>query len=736
MTCRGWLSCAVFAFIFNILFVGLVYSQLSNDSSQELELGGFPEGLPPPVRAKWNTDTQARLLNLRIPAPRGAILDRHGKMLAQSIVRKNLAFRFKKYASEQEAWEDFKTQVQQLGPNKQKGWEHTLNRLFSFKKSDVIDHYKNRRWFPFELIDVLSSEEEERVSKRLELLSSHSFILESVYSRIYPEGKFASHIVGRIGADPAPKSDKEIPSLIQGREKFLDPFFIEWSGREGVESKFDDLIKGQDGLARFYIDSDGHEVYRQMVERPQVGQSIVTTIDLEWQKVARAALEKKAKRGSFLLMDNRTGELLVAVSTPSVDPNVYVPNIKEKDFAAIRDNPNNPLLARAWQGQYPPGSTFKPLTALTAFENNLFGIPWYRDGVDDSLGTYASKWTRKDCPMDIQVGNNVFPNWYRKGSEGVLDVFNALARSCNTYFVPLGVELGSEKLIKTATRFGFGKTTGLDLDGEAEGAIPVKVKKNPDGTEEKVYFGPAHAANLSIGQGEFLVTPLQLLRVFSALATGGQAPTPKLVKQAQTEHQVVTQDFLMKEQNYLDPGLRPNHLRVLERGLMHVVHSSRGTGQYARSNKVVVAGKTGTAQWKHKDQYAVWFAGYVSEPNEYGGYDTPYSFVVSVEGDRGQSMGGATFCAPAVKELLDFIYKDKELPFVANVQDFNLKGGQPLPGDYPPGDRFNGIEERYYSDPSDEGGRYYRRERRPRRQQQPSYNYGTSRQYYRGLMEN
>jgi len=638
-----------------------------------LGLLGHAENLP--IKAKIHTDTEARILNLRIPAPRGAIVDRNGQMLAVSSVKKNLMFRFSKYKNTELAWEDFKTQLQLLGPDTAKGWGHTLESRFSFTKSQVLNHFKNRHWIPFELVSVLSDEEVKALEQRFSEIEKHSFVMEGVYSRLYPEGQIAGHVLGRIGAVPGVKPDSEIATYIQGREKFLDPMFVEWIGHEGVEAKFEDRLKGQDGLMEMYIDSDGSEAYRKLRKAPVQGHNIVTTLNLEWQKVARKALEKKAKRGSFLLMDNRTGELLVAVSTPSVDPNLYVPSISQEGFDKLRNDPDNPLLARAWQGQYPPGSTFKPITTLTAFEKGVFQIPWGTGETERSLGAYAEQWTVRDCPMDVQVGNNVFPNWFRKYPEGQLNLYNALARSCNTYFVPLGVEVGSTALVSMAKRFGFASLTGLDVSGEAPGALPQRIIKDENGKEEKVYFGDAHAANLSIGQGEFLVTPVQLLRAFSAIATGGKAPVPKLVKQIQDQNLNVLEEFVASgEDKYLDPQINPEQMKVIERGLYHVVHSERGTGMYAKSDRVIVAGKTGTAQWKHRDQYAVWFAGFVSVPNEVGGYDTPYSFVVSVEGDRGQGMGGATFCAPAVGELIEYIYKDVELPFQARLSDLSLPG--------------------------------------------------------------
>ena len=335
------------------------------------------------------------------------------------------------------------------------------------------------------------------------------------------------------------------------------------------------------------FDEDGNKILDELQIRPKPGGAVVTTLNLKWQKDAERILSRGKRRGAMVVLDCVTGEVLVMASTPSYDPNMFIPNISQKDYDALRNDPAGPLGARAFQGRYPPASTFKVLTVASALRNNK---------ITENTLVY--------CPASVTIGNHVFKNW-SKTPLGDINCVRALAMSNNPFMYQMGLKLGAEALMDTARAFGLGERTGLPIPDDP-GLVPTSdyMIRN-----YKRDFMSGDAANLSIGQGTLLVTPLQVAHMMSGVANG-YLPRLQLIKQIQDGNANVV--YAPKPQEVQRP--LPAYERALSsvrKGMREVVEA--GTGGRARLSYSSIAGKSGTAQWgpEREDKRLAWFAGFM-----------------------------------------------------------------------------------------------------------------------------
>lgn len=333
----------------------------------------------------------------------------------------------------------------------------------------------------------------------------------------------------------------------------------------------------------------------------------------------------------MVVLDCVTGEVLVMASTPSYDPNMFIPNISQKDYDALRNDPAGPLGARAFQGRYPPASTFKVLTVASALRNNK---------ITENTLVY--------CPASVTIGNHVFKNW-SKTPLGDINCVRALAMSNNPFMYQMGLKLGAEALMDTARAFGLGERTGLPIPDDP-GLVPTSdyMIRN-----YKRDFMSGDAANLSIGQGTLLVTPLQVAHMMSGVANG-YLPRLQLIKQIQDGNANVV--YAPKPQEVQRP--LPAYERALSsvrKGMREVVEA--GTGGRARLSYSSIAGKSGTAQWgpEREDKRLAWFAGFMP-------CDNPrFAYVVLYEGRAHERLGGGAAAAPIVKEFFETEKKTSRL---------------------------------------------------------------------------
>ena len=584
----------------------------------------FAQGLPPAASPSppptsdeetiiptFETQKLARTYILDIPAPRGQITDRTGLPLAQNKVSYNLAISFPTPLdfTDAKAVAFARERIDQAAK--------LIGRSIKISDDAILRHYHNRGILPLEIAQNLSKSEYEAVKDR----SKDSLVIRPIYVRTYPNGKVAGQIIGYTG-----KTGRNLDGIIDNHETL----WPETEGRDGLEQTFNEMLTGKRGEYKLTFDKDGRKTSEKLIKSAVPGNNIITTLDLRLQQLAEKALESKAKRGAIVIVDPTDGDILAMASWPTYDPNLFVPSISAEKFKQLQDDPDIPLLARAFRSAYPPGSTFKVAVGIAALETGAVRP-------DDLY----------QCVPGIQIGNLTFHNW-KKGDQGALNFVQALTESCDTWFYQVGIKTGAEPIIEWALKLGFGAKCGIPLRGEAEGRIPNdEYMKATHG--RKLLNGDI--ANLSIGQGDTQVTPLQMAQAMAIIANGGRFYQTRLVRQVQSiDHEIVTA-YELREKRSLDVSAPT--MEEVRAGMIEVVNGANGTGHEAQLDGVEVAGKTGTAQWgpKNKERTAAWFAGFL--PAE----EAKYAFAAVYEGDVGSKVHGGTTAAPMIADIFQEIYK-------------------------------------------------------------------------------
>ena len=368
--------------------------------------------------------------------------------------------------------------------------------------------------------------------------------------RLYPRNGFAAHAVGYVGE----VSEQELDT----------PEFAKYSqgeivGKAGLERQYNDLLMGTDGQRRVVVDSSGRE--REVLESTEAtpGHSLQLTLDLDLQAVAELGLE--GQRGAVVALDPRSGEVLAMVSRPAYDPNAFAAHISTEYWKQLTSGNDNPMLNRAIQAQFAPGSTFKPIVALAGLET----------GTIDDHDTFH-------CPGGATFFGRFFKCWQKKG-HGNVNVHLGIVQSCDVFFYNLGNKLGIDQIAAYAEMAGIGKKTGIDLPGEAEGLMP-STKWKLRTQRQKWYAG--ETISVAIGQGAITVTPLQLAAAIGGIANGGNWFKPHMVREAAA-----------LEPRHVD--LRPESVASVVSGMYGVINEG-GTGAASRIEGVEFSGKTGSAQ--------------------------------------------------------------------------------------------------------------------------------------------
>ena len=563
------------------------------------------------IQPTFETQKLARAYELDIPAPRGQITDRTGAPLAQNKISNNLAIVFPTPLDFSDA------QAVAFAREKINRAEKVIDRQIKISDEAILRHYHNRGILPLEIAQNLAQSECDEVKER----KPEGMTLRPIYIRTYPNGKAGGQIIGYTG-----RTGRNLDGIIDNHETL----WPETEGREGLEQTFNEMLKGKHGEYKMTFDKDGRKTSEKIVTSPTPGNTVVTTLDLHLQELAEKALESKAKRGAIVILDPNNGDILALASWPTYDPNVFVPSISAEKFKALQDDPDIPLLPRAFRASYPPGSTFKVAVGIAALES----------GAIQSNDEYQ-------CAPSIEVGNITFHNW-KKTDRGALDFVQALTESCDTWFYQVGIKTGAEPIIDWALKLGFGVKCGIPLRGEVEGRIPndqyMRVTH-----KRKLLNGDI--ANLSIGQGDTEVTPLQMAQAMATVANGGTLYQTRLIHQIQTYDNEIVNGYQVRAKRELDISARTQDL--LRKGLIDAVNAPSGTAHAASLDNVDVAGKTGTAQWgpKNKERTAAWFAGFLpaNQPQ--------YAFAALYEGDVGSKEHGGTTAAPMIGDIFRQLYK-------------------------------------------------------------------------------
>ncbi len=475
-----------------------------------------------------------RIKTVPLLAPRGKILDRDGRV----IVDNQPAFVV------QLTQENLKPE--HLAPIAE-GLHLDLDEL----KATVRRYAAGKRYSPIPIKRDLSPAELTFIDSHRDPGTFPELELVQEPRRLYPQNGLAAHVIGYVGeVSEAELNSSEFASYSQG----------DLVGKSGLEKQYNEILKGVDGQRRVVVDVAGRE--HQVLESAEAtpGQNLQLTIDLDLQAVAELALE--GKKGAVVALDPRDGSVLAMVSRPAFDPNLFAAHIKAADWKALTSNPENPLINRAIQAQFAPGSTFKPLVAIAGLETGA---------VDDNFSVH--------CGGGASFYGRYFKCWEKRGHGGV-NMHAGIVHSCDVYFYTIGNKIGIDGIAEYAEQAGIGKKTGIDLPGEAEGLMPSSKWKLRT-QREKWYAG--ETISVAIGQGAVTVTPIQLASAIGGMANGGVWFKPHLVKMA------AAPDAARKENWNLD-----NIAKVVS-GMYGVVNEG-GTGGSAAIPGITVSGKTGSAQ--------------------------------------------------------------------------------------------------------------------------------------------
>jgi penicillin-binding protein 2 len=523
-------------------------------------------------------------------AERGRILDRNGVILADNAPSYRLVF--------DPADREFRRDAARL--------DRTCDALAEILGKDPVELRKQarrarkRQQAPLSLARNLSFEQLSRIEERTDRLPGVEVEPESI--RRYPGQSLACHALGHLGEI----SEDELTEWADRGYNMGDLV-----GRAGLERQYEELLRGQDGADFVEVDALGRRthIFPELPSREAVpGNDLVLSLDANLQKTAERALDALPPHGqpypkvlpawgprpdslgpavpaALIALDPRTGEVLALASRPAFDPNLFIRGFSPSDWKAL-NAPGHPLLNRAVGSSYPPGSVFKVFTSLAGLES----------GVITPTRTFSS------CGGGYFYGNRVFGCW-RKGGHGTLALSDALTRSCDVYYYQVGLALGLERIGEWGQRSGIARRTGIDLPDERTGLVPTMEWYHSHYGKGGV--GAGAALNLSIGQGEVLLTPLEIARFIGAVANGGKVMRPHLVRRIQSVSGEVRRDATAESWDDGELPFSPENIRIVAAAMERVVMDNSGTGSRARVGRFRIGGKTGTAQNPHGNDHAV-----------------------------------------------------------------------------------------------------------------------------------
>ncbi len=477
---------------------------------------------------------QNQIKSLPIPAPRGKILDRDGRI----IVDNHSSYRL--ILSRENLREEHIRPIA-IG----------LNLDPADVEAKVRRFRRQPTYFTIPLKDELNADE-------LTFVEAHKGpdafpemeLIRSQY-RIYPKDNLAAHLLGYVG---------EVNEAELNSQEWANHNPGDLIGKTGIERYYNEQLTGVDGQRQVRVDNRMNTREVLGIKEAQPGRDLKLTIDLDLQVVAELAMQDK--RGAVVALDPRTGEVLALVSTPAYDPNHFVGRIEAKEYASLVENPYKPLFNRAVQAQLAPGSTFKPIVALAALELGL---------IDENF------------TVTCHGGANWYGRFHachKKSGHGTVNLHQAIAQSCDVFFYAVGNKLGIDNIAHYAEMAGMGHKTGIDLPGEKEGTVPSSQWKIRT-MRDKWYAG--ETISVAIGQGALTVTPLQLAAAIGGIANGGIWMRPHLVKD----------DKLSAPLRKAE--LNPANVTQVINGMFAVVNEW-GTGAASRIPGIEMCGKTGSAQ--------------------------------------------------------------------------------------------------------------------------------------------
>jgi penicillin-binding protein 2 len=544
-----------------------------------------------------------------LPGLRGSILAADGKSLATTQQSYNLVL----------SWPPLEVA---RGTDRAVAWvkkritmaANWLKISIQIPDAELRSLYQYERFQPITVVENLTPQQVEEFSKSA-ISQDKMFSLQGVPRRVYPYNKMFSHGLGYL---------KRTQKRNLGEHQADEVIYDRYAGSFGLEEVFDQELTGKDGHLTIFTTPDGFTKQAVIGHEAELGLNVKTTIRVNVQEAVENSIEN-IRAGAVVVLDVSNGDVVAMLSRPAFDPNRFIPGLLPQQWQAIIHAKKSPLLNRAYRQRHPPGSTFKVITSIAAM----------RAGVFDASRVV-------ECPGYFFVGKHQyrFPRETQPVSYRA-----AIAHSYNTYFLDLGLRVGGDQLLSTAREMGLGRSTGFILPGEADGLIPdaefVRV------THGRV-MGIGDVANTSIGQGDVLVTPLQMANWMAMVANNGTLFKPRLVSQVEDPQGKAIRTFPVEVLN--KASFPSESFRSLKEGLVAV--TEEGTATAAQVQGIRIAAKTGTAQVgsKRKPRQIAWLTGYVPA-------DRPeYAFCVMVEGDEDQDLHGGTDAGEIAGRFLTSLY--------------------------------------------------------------------------------
>lgn len=519
-----------------------------------------------------------QIRSFRLPAPRGSIVDRDGTVLVSNTPGTLI-----------QIWP---AALEDMPVVERDQMLRRLSRLLGVRFKTVRERLEQRlESDPLTPVTIRSDVGDLRAAYLMEHQGDFPGVqIAETYLRRFEGGGIGAHFLGYVAEIGPEQLEARVKEGYAAGDRI---------GQTGVEAAYDTYLRGLTGLGRVYVDAMGRITSeREFSQLPEPGDNIRLTIDAELQRAAEEALaygirlardqgEWAADGGALVAMDPHTGEILALASNPTFDPSIYVGTVKEKDLKELaHPRANLPTLNRAVAGVYPPASTFKPFTALAALQEGMLRP-------DELI----------QCSPSMEIDGQTFANWDPYKDEP-MQLTTALANSCDTYFYDVALrfyERPDSPFQRWLRNMGFGGFTGIDIGPEEAGLVPTPAwRRKTFETEIDKIWTSGDSVQLSIGQGDMLVTPLQMTRAYAMIANGGQLVEPHIVKSVEEprnegEAPVVLRPYTPKPPQ--DIGLDPYALRIVQQGLYEATHATYGTAQSVfGAFPIRIAGKTGTAE--------------------------------------------------------------------------------------------------------------------------------------------
>ncbi|MDA8099780.1 MAG: penicillin-binding protein 2 [Nitrospiraceae bacterium] len=541
-----------------------------------------------------------RIRPIKIRPPRGVMYDRYGRPMVENVLTFDISI-------VPEDAPDIDATIAKLSP---------IVHLAPDAMHKIIDDAEPVRvkYEPVKILEEAPWEEIAMVETRQEDLPG--VIVEPEHRRHYPYGGMAAHQFGYIGK----------VTQTQKKQEQADTGLL--VGQSGLEKLHDKLLRGVAGRRMIQVNAAGMKVKDLGIEEPKPGTDLYLTLDLDVQRAAEEGLGDRA--GSVVAMDPNSGEILAMVSHPVYDPNLFPRGISSRDWVKLSNDPSHPLYNRAVQSVYPPGSTFKIVTALAGL-----------------LSGEIDPNEKITCRGYLTSGKKAFRCW-KKGGHGSISFHDALVQSCDVYFYTMGDRMGFDRVAQYARNLGFGSLTGIELYDEKKGNVPTAAWKKERNGEP---WYPADNYMNSIGQGFMLVSPIQNCQLVSLVANGGIFYQPQIVKRTRNRETGEQRVFPpIKKRTY---AIDPAALELVRNALIGVTTEAGGTAHGAATPLAVVAGKTGTAQviaqkvagqrLSESTQDHAWFIGYAPADNP--------GIAVAVLVEHGGHGGAAA--APVARKVIE-----------------------------------------------------------------------------------